>query len=349
MDPEYESNTDSTRTLASIQVITSVIKHPHEEVKALEISTVLGWEILTRIGEVIPGQKVIYCEIDSLIPVTLEILPQAVKDRIRRNGVVDFFHVKTLNLFGKLSQGLIIPIPVDYDLLEIGANVTSLLGIQKFEQPIFSGKYKSPRKGGALFPCHILSKTDELRGQSHPWLLEELKGKPYYITVKNDGTSYTGIVDTEYKVFSRNYQRTPPLEGEVCPYWKVTRDHHLIDKLNSMPNIGIQGEICGPNIQKNLLKHKIPTLAIFNVWNLSEKRRLPLNEMRDICDLLEVPMVPIVDQGDNFNYTLAELLEMAKGVYPGTNNVREGLVIRSQDQTISFKIINNDYLLKYKI
>jgi hypothetical protein len=48
------------------------------------------------------------------------------------------------------------------------------------------------------------------------------------------------------------------------------------------------------------------------------------------------------------------LLKLARGVYPGTKNPREGIVVRPLverrsevlDGRLSFKVINNDYLLK---
>ena len=59
-------------------------------------------------------------------------------------------------------------------------------------------------------------------------------------------------------------------------------------------------------------------------------------------------MVPIEEGGDLFDYnTIDEILERAKGKYK-SGRKREGIVVRSHDQSISFKAINNDYLLKRK-
>jgi hypothetical protein len=41
---------------------------------------------------------------------------------------------------------------------------------------------------------------------------------------------------------------------------------------------------------------------------------------------------------------MEQLLELAKGKYDGTNNHREGIVVRSKDKAISFKVLNNDFL-----
>jgi hypothetical protein len=64
-------------------------------------------------------------------------------------------------------------------------------------------------------------------------------------------------------------------------------------------------------------------------------------------------MVMVVEKGDSFKYSVEELIELAKGNYPNTTHPREGLVFRllkdwdtSNEKKNSFKIINNDFLLK---
>ena len=75
--------------------------------------------------------------------------------------------------------------------------------------------------------------------------------------------------------------------------------------------------------------------------------------MTKVCNELELPMVQVVEKGDSFNYTtVEELLEKSKGKYPNTKRNREGLVYRLQDNwntkdfRYSFKVINDEYLLK---
>lgn len=72
-----------------------------------------------------------------------------------------------------------------------------------------------------------------------------------------------------------------------------------------------------------------------------------------VCEKLDLPMVEITEKGDNFNYTLEDLKNLSKGFYEKTTNYREGLVFRFQKgwfvstkEKYSFKIINDDYLVK---
>jgi len=72
-----------------------------------------------------------------------------------------------------------------------------------------------------------------------------------------------------------------------------------------------------------------------------------------VYDYLEIPMVPVLENGKSFAYkTLDELLDLAKGKYKDhissavAKQDREGIVVRAKDQSVSFKVINNDFLLK---
>ena len=101
--------------------------------------------------------------------------------------------------------------------------------------------------------------------------------------------------------------------------------------------LAIQGEICGPKIQKNPLKLDEPMLYVFNVIDLKTRQRGP-----------RVPGIPTVfhvESGDAFPYdTIEKLLSLSDGFYPGTKTPREGIVVTGEGG-ISFKVISNKYLL----
>jgi hypothetical protein len=69
----------------------------------------------------------------------------------------------------------------------------------------------------------------------------------------------------------------------------------------------------------------------------------------EICAGLGVPAVPLEERGESFSYTLESLLEKAKGNYPSGLN-KEGIVVRDavSPKSVSFKVLNNDALLKEK-
>ena len=86
------------------------------------------------------------------------------------------------------------------------------------------------------------------------------------------------------------------------------------------------------------------------------KEILPIENADQIevfCHVYGLKMVPVIEI-ENFSYTLEQLLEKAKGVYTGTKNRREGVVIRPYRvqysevlrKRLSVKALNNDYLLR---
>lgn len=113
--------------------------------------------------------------------------------------------------------------------------------------------------------------------------------------------------------------------------------------------MALQGEVCGPSIQKNLLGLKEVDFFVFNVIDIKHRRLLPLADMLSICKEMGLKFVPIVEQNASFDCKdIKELLVKAEGKYQNTKNDREGIVIRSLvvEDNISFKVINNAYLIK---
>lgn len=119
-----------------------------------------------------------------------------------------------------------------------------------------------------------------------------------------------------------------------------------------MPHIVIQGEIYGPKINNNKLNVNCLKLAVFNMYDLNKKSYCTYKEICDNCKIMGLDMVEVVDKGESFDFTIEQLLQMAKGKYKNSGYDREGLVFRLTDKIYvdgkraSFKIINNDYLMK---
>ena len=85
-----------------------------------------------------------------------------------------------------------------------------------------------------------------------------------------------------------------------------------------------------------------------------ESSEAMLEDMKKICQALELDMVPIEEEAQNFPYDTVDcLLERAKGKYASGMN-KEGIVIRPITPVysptirgpLSMKVLNNDYLLK---
>jgi hypothetical protein len=95
------------------------------------------------------------------------------------------------------------------------------------------------------------------------------------------------------------------------------------------------------------------------VYDSKAGRYLNYYEFIEFCKDYGLQTVPIerVVEGDElklFDYSLDAWLERAKGKYKGTSKNREGIVVRPLVEMyshilrdrLSFKVINNDFLLK---
>jgi RNA ligase (TIGR02306 family) len=340
---------------------------PIQEADKIEVATILGWKVVVQKGLYNVGDLVIFCEVDSFLPVRPEF-EFLRKSSFKVMNNEEGFRIRTCKLKGQISQGLILPLNIikpeaiyegsncisfTYDLMtyiiEEGTDVSNVLNIKHYEKPV-PANMAGVIKGD--FPS-FLSKTDEVRIQSEPELLERLKGKPYYITVKCDGTSFTCYFKNGiFGVCSRNLELK---EDENNAYWKVAKKYNIENILKELyEKIGLelclQGELCGPGIMKNHLQLREIDLFIFNIYDISNGRYYSYEELVDFCIVNKLKTVLVIEKSEppfkGFNYTQEQLLEKAKGKYEGTENNREGIVVRSLDKSISFKVLNNLYLLK---
>lgn len=339
------------RKLATIREITDI--RPIEGADMIELASVGGWNVVVakNVGHKI-GDKVVYCEIDSFLPIKEEF-EFLRKSSYKKMGDQEGFRLKTIKLRGQVSQGLILPISVvpivqfatGHDLPE-GLDVTEMLGIVKYEPPIpaeLSGKVK----GG--FPS-FLHKTDEERVQNLVKEYGEYKltsVHQFYMTEKLDGSSATFYMNKgEFGVCSRNLEL---LETEGNTFWKVARELDLENKLKDKGNICLQGELIGEGIQGNPYKIKGQTVHFFNAFDIDKQARLGINEFLVLLDDMELSSVPILDVAMLLPETVTGMLELAEGKSRLNNNAeREGVVVHSLDNTISFKAISNKFLLSEK-
>ena len=346
----------SLRNLASIQSISAV--KPIEGADAIELILIKGWQCVAKKGEFAPGDKCVYFEVDSFLPID-ERYEFLRRSSYRKNEFMDEgFRIKTMTMRGEISQGLALPMDSFPEISEMGADigtdVTDLLNVRKWELPEMAGS-SGIEIGDKPFG---IPTTDETRLQSMTEFIDAFAGLPYYITTKMDGTSCTvyhkgGVVG----VCGRNKEYKE--DASSCPMWAWVLKSGLKDRLLALgEDIAIQGEFCGQGIQKNRLKLMTPNLFVFDIAYLEghgARPKMGLSGLRDYCGRLGLEMVPVEEAGDSFEYTLDELIEKARGKYPSGMD-KEGIVVRTQEfqhntalrHKMSFKVINNDFLKKEK-
>ena len=355
------SSFESNRQLASVQRVISLspISFTNKETGIIEVATnvelakVLGWEVIVKKGELKENDISIYFEIDGIVP--FRDWSEFLKDKNRPEKPI---RLKSKRMLNVLSQGLLLPISVFPELKDIeikeGLDVTNILNITKWE-PEIAACLKGKARGNR---CGWVSKTDEDRIQSNLRYLSIFQGKEVYISQKMDGSSWSATYfKKEFHVCSRNLDM---VRDENNAFWKIALKYNIEEKLKDHyektgEELVLQGELCGPSIQKNRIGLKDLELYIFNVINICGNKDFDLNSMVDFCNTNGLKHVPILKKGI-FDYkNVDELLNETKNTYPN-GHINEGIVIRplipeidvKTGSRLSFKVISNEFLLLTK-
>lgn len=356
------------RKLATVQEIKNL--RPIDGADKIECAEILGWEVVVKKGEFTVGQKVVYIEIDSIVPDRPEF--EFLRDRK--------FRVRTIKLRKQISQGLALPIDIlPKGVYNIDDDVTEILGVKKYDpqaeaeaklvqaklekaNPIvkFLSRYVwfrrifiKSKKGS--FPSFI-HKTDETRIQNIPSILEKEKETRFVVTEKLDGQSATYFLIKEKKSFFGKQKYT----FGVCSrnlllsvednssYWTIARQMGMKKVLENLIGdnqfVAIQGEILGEGIQGN--KYKVSGYDFYAFNLIFPHGRINSVSSEFVLRKEGIKFVPILDDNFLLKSTVAEMVEYAKGKSTLLPILREGVVIRSINKDISFKVINPEFLLK---
>jgi len=332
------------RALATIETIATIA--PHTNADALELATVRGWQVVTKLGEFNAGDRVIYFEIDTMLDVSDERLAFLVPRGVRTDQRDGFEgHVlRSVKLRGELSQGLVLP-AADFaaeigDALP-GDDVTEALGLRKWDPPLpaaLSGKAVGPRPGR-------VPKTDAERLQNVD--LATLPSAGWTASEKVDGSSTSYFLEAggQLRVCTRNLE----LEEAGQAQWRLAEELEIEEILRSLleasdaADVVLQGELAGPRVQGNPLK--LDDLRFFAF-------RVLVNGVSDWPASIAAMAAPTLDLA--FPASNEEGLAMADGlqsvVAPGRRP--EGIVWRYEGEELVadriVKAISNRYLLKQK-
>jgi len=335
------------RKLATIASIDDV--QPIEGADRIERVKVRGWWCVAKKDEFKIGDRAVYFEVDSFLPVIpeFEFLAKGStpKKMILGEGNERMgYRLKTVFLRKQISQGLVLPVSTFPWLASksVGDDVSSDIGVILYEPPMdasLSGEALGVLPG-------IIPKTDEERIQNLlPWL-DEYRGASFVVTVKLDGTSTT-IFRTEerFGVCGRTLEWK---DTEKNTYWRVAKLHNLQEK---MPvGYALQAEMVGEGIQSNRMVLKGQDFYVFYVWDIAKGEYLQWDDMVKFVEDLGMKTVPLYARHFLLEHTLEQLLFMADGPCPLNPKVlREGLVFRldSPGPKVSFKAISNEYLTHY--
>jgi RNA ligase (TIGR02306 family) len=233
-------------------------------------------------------------------------------------------------------------------------SIAGMLGITKYEKPIpacLGGEVKGD------FLNQFVSKTDEDNLMSNIQAFEELKQcTQVYVSLKMDGTSVTYIKEEngDFRVCSRNLELK---DTEKNVYWQVARKYDLQNIMK--PGTALQGEICGPGIQKNPAGLKEIELFAFNYKNLKTNKYIAIQKNNlfefELQKLQTVPFISRLHQGAIQYETLDSLQAWANNLLYDNGEPAEGIVLRGLNEKdeyvfsptlhkmLSVKIINQNY------
>jgi RNA ligase (TIGR02306 family) len=358
----------------------------------------LGWQVITDVSHKV-GDKVVYIEIDSVLPVKPEY--EFLRKRCfsaKRYGFV----IGGMRMAGLVSYGLVLPVPSGYEDKSDGFDMTEVLEIRKREDessvipPVpetlfekianrvfrilgIKRQVKVPGISGGWLS--FANKTDETRIENLDYLFnDEFQGTPVYATVKCDGQSATfAVYQNWFFMASRNVvlYRSPLKRAmrELNPkrehpamdnFRKIAARYNIPAQLaktrtDAKDSIVVQGELCGPGIQKNPLDLSETDMFVFNVYRpkaeAGQGDYFSWDALNAFCTAQKLKTVPFIERRKFDWPDKAALKEYAKGRYPNGKN-REGVVIRydadrepipealpGMTNMWSFKVINDDYIL----
>lgn len=352
--------------LASVQTIISIAPIPGAD--NIEVAEILGWKVVVaKKDNLKPGDRVVYIQIDTIVPDRSQF--EFLRERK--------FRVRTIKLRKQISQGLIIPLPGGWCDTE-GYDVTDLLGIKKYEKidnnPANYEKPRVPkvwyrkwvylfkynilykafpglrRKLRSKFPTHLVSITDEERIQNIPHILDKYYGKLFNLSYKLDGSSITIIHQkvfgkSKYRICSRRFE----LHDKKNDWYRVFKSTQFENEIIKLcmyyltSDIIVQGECIG---KFNGNYHNIPVekIMLFNIY-VKGKRLLPY-DFNQVCRMLNIPHCPLYKQVILIHSMPGILAESQIKDILNPQVEAEGLVWRCLEDNFSFKVVNDNYLVK---
>lgn len=221
---------------------------------------------------------------------------------------------------------------------------------------VFFGK-KRDKRG---WPSWV-KRTDEERVENMPYILENKD--PWIASEKLDGTSTTFTMKRklfgryDFYVCSRNVVFDKPDKKcfyDTNVYLEMAEKYDIEKKMAKMLKmfpkaewITLQGETYGGNIQKRDYSTNEHRFAGFNFITSNEGRWNSVKAAKFMNEF-NIPWVPILNE----NYVLPDTIEDLRAYVhsePSTVDgiIKEGIVFRSQDGSMSFKCVDPEYLIKY--
>lgn len=307
----------------TLETIAEIRAHPNAD--RLELASVAGlaFQFCIRKGDYAVGDQVVYFPVDSLLPAAIieklgigNMLAGAAKNR-----------VKTVQLRGQISQGLVCRPETVLDGDPNGADLTAALGVTKYEPP------ETFTSSGILVQLPAGVGVYDIEGADRfGQALELLLDQPVIVTEKLEGTNHaTVLTDTNQKVVCQRGNAIEELPDSENSYCKVAREQGLLAFLDQVPHepgqlVALRGELIGPSIQKNIYGLKKAEVRLFDI-----KVGHKYLDAQTFLDLVpEALRVPVLSCGPTLRQWLngRTMQQAADGQSALSAHAREGIVVR---------------------
>lgn len=332
------------RKLVTVRTVDEIL--PIEGADAIECAKIGGWRVVVKKGEFTAGDKCVYFEIDSFLPEGNPNWQFLIERSVRDYAGVRGHVLRSIKLRGVVSQGLIMPVSI---LEEKGISldeedITTALGVLKYE-PLDTNFSNSDALGN--FPTHLFPKTDQERVQNlHPSIFDE-GALEYFATEKLDGSSHTVYHHNGHVgICSRNLELKTDNESRTATQTLFTRLGLKEKLLACGKNLALQGELIGPKIQNNQYKLGFNDWRLFSIYDIDNARYYSMKEVFEFAQEHDIKTVPNVTHKVQFTRSVDEWVEAVNGMKSEVvDAMAEGIVVQLKGG-VTFKVINNKWLLK---
>ena len=207
----------------------------HTNADSLSVAVVKGWEVVVKTSdfELSDHYKELYENLGVYIP------PDMIADKDHPLlGFLEGKKIKIKRLRGIYSQGVLLPLKKVVDtynlkkLPEVGDDLTEILQVKRWEEPINISKLTKTKERHAEIPrpSFLAKYTDVENWNNYPNIIEE--GEEVVITEKIDGSSAVfSITDDKFYVCSMNRVLRLEPTSVYVPRFKYRKFNLLVKKL----------------------------------------------------------------------------------------------------------------------
>jgi RNA ligase (TIGR02306 family) len=318
--------------LVEVCAITEVNSHPNAN--ALDILTIKGWNVVEKKGLYKPGDTIVFFPPDSILPVELS-------DRLQCTQYLNKQRIRAARLRGIVSCGLVAPNEGSWD---VGTNLAEHYNITKYDPP-------EPGIGGGQNikdPNDFQHYTNIENWNNYPNIFED--GEPVVIGEKIHGSNIRAALIQD-KFFIGSHYRTKVMDESVV-YWQVAIRYNIEQKMQEKLPQGsdwiLFGEVFGKRVQD--LTYGLDTIGL-RLFDIARNGLyLDYDNFVVVCDLLDLPRVPILYRGP---YDKKNLANLAEGKAFQGDHIKEGVVIKPVQERwdkrlgrVILKKINPEYLVR---